>query len=43
MIINGIISCCNNTGIGQNNTIPWNFNKNLNKFKQLTTGHGIIV
>lgn len=39
MIFNIIVCTDNNNGIGNNNIIPWKFNKDLADFKKLTVGN----
>lgn len=41
MIFNIIVCADNNYGIGKNNTIPWNYVKDLQYFKNLTIGENL--
>ena len=39
MIINGIMACCKNKGIGLNNKLPWQLKEDLARFKKMTIGN----
>lgn len=40
MLIDGILACCNNKGIGKDNKLPWHLKEDLKRFQMLTTGSG---
>lgn len=43
MIISLIVATDENNGIGKNNQLPWHLPADLKHFKNLTTGHPIIM
>jgi len=38
-----IVAADENNGIGLNNQLPWKLSNDLRKFKQLTTGHVVVM
>lgn len=43
MKISAIVACTPNGVIGKNETIPWWFPEDMKRFKEITTGHPVIM
>lgn len=43
MIVNLIVAVDENNGIGKNNQLPWHLPADLKHFKNLTSGHSILM
>src|SRR5690349_2586969 len=43
LVISGIVAMSQNRVIGKNNQLPWHMPADLKHFKELTTGHSILM